>query len=199
VGAPSEELEGCRAAHAALLLTIDGLTDDVARRPSRLPDWTVGHVLTHIARNADSVVRRLEGAARGEVVDQYVGGFEGRAADIERGAARPAVELVDDVRATAAAVEAVCASLPDEAWDRVSRAVGGQEQTSRAVVFSRWREVEVHHADLGLGYGPDDWPDALVERWLPSLLAGAAQRADNQRLLAWLLGRGDAPALSRWG
>jgi maleylpyruvate isomerase len=26
----------------------------------------------------------------------------------------------------------------------------------------RWTEVEVHHADLGLGYGPGDWPPELL-------------------------------------
>ena len=38
-------------------------------------------------------------AARGEVRDQYPGGLDRRAADIEAGAARPAADLVRDVRA----------------------------------------------------------------------------------------------------
>ncbi|MET0910545.1 MAG: maleylpyruvate isomerase N-terminal domain-containing protein, partial [Ilumatobacteraceae bacterium] len=45
-----------------------------AELPSLLPGWTRGHVLTHIARNADSFVRLLEAAGRGEVVTQYAGG-----------------------------------------------------------------------------------------------------------------------------
>ena len=91
-------VEGCGAAQAALLEDIADLSDDTARRPSRLPDWTVGHVLTHIARNADSLVWRLEGAAKGELRDQYPGGLAQRSSDIEEGAGRPAVELVRDVR-----------------------------------------------------------------------------------------------------
>ena len=63
-GAPTDLIDGCLAAQATLLDALAGLADDAARRPSLLPDWTVGHVLTHIARNADSVVWRLEGAAR---------------------------------------------------------------------------------------------------------------------------------------
>lgn len=39
--------------------------------PSQLPGWTRGHLLTHLARNADSVVRRLPAASQGEAVDQY--------------------------------------------------------------------------------------------------------------------------------
>src|ERR1700735_2707093 len=114
-------VEGCAEAQAALLDDIDDLSDDVARRPSRLPGWTVGHVLTHIARNADSLVWRLEGAARGELRDQYVGALEQRTSDIETGAARPAPELVRDVRQSADAVARVMAGLSAAAWDAPSR------------------------------------------------------------------------------
>jgi maleylpyruvate isomerase len=45
-------LAGCVEAHLGLLASFDGLTDEVAAGPSLLPDWSVGHVLTHIARSA---------------------------------------------------------------------------------------------------------------------------------------------------
>jgi maleylpyruvate isomerase len=196
---PERDIEGCRRSQARLLQAIDGLTDEQARRPSLLPGWTVGHVLTHLARNADSVVRRLDGSARGVVVDQYPGGFEGRAAEIEAGAGRPADELVADVAATAAAVEAVCDAMPPDAWPHLSRSVGGELSPGQAVVFSRWREVEVHHTDLGLGYSPADWPKELAEAWLPRLLDGLVDRADPVVLLAWVIGRGPAPELDPWG
>ncbi|HEY5244074.1 MAG TPA: maleylpyruvate isomerase N-terminal domain-containing protein, partial [Acidimicrobiales bacterium] len=85
---PTKDIDGCRRSHLALLDRIGGLTDEQARSASQLPDWTVGHVLTHLARNGDSVVRRLEGAARGETVDQYPGGYAGRASEIAVGAGR---------------------------------------------------------------------------------------------------------------
>ena len=96
----------------------------------------MGHVLTHIARNADSVVWRLEGAARGELRDQYPGGLEQRAGDIEAGAGRPAAELVDDVRLSADAVERAMADLPLAAWDAPSRTSqgGGGGLARRGVV-----------------------------------------------------------------
>src|SRR4051794_11621167 len=47
-------LAGVTESHRRLFADIDGLTDAQARAASNLPDWTVGHVLTHIARNADS-------------------------------------------------------------------------------------------------------------------------------------------------
>ena len=51
-------------------------------QPSLLPGWTRAHVLGHLARNADALVRTLEGTRRGERVPMYAGEAE-RAADIE--------------------------------------------------------------------------------------------------------------------
>ena len=94
------DLAGMRSAQRVLLERLEGLDDTTARRPSRLPAWTVGHVLTHIARNGDSLAWRLEGSARGEVVDQYPGGAPARAEAIEAGAGRPAAELLADIAAS---------------------------------------------------------------------------------------------------
>jgi maleylpyruvate isomerase len=189
-------VEGCAAAQAALLDDIADLTDDVARQASRLPGWTVGHVLTHIARNADSLVWRLEGAETGELRDQYPGGLEQRSNDIEQGATRPAAELVRDVRQTAGAVERVMAGLSPAGWDAPSRTSKGVVENARDAVLSRWREVVVHHGDLGLG--PVPLPPALVEVWLPRELPRLAERSDPAELLSWVIGRGEPPVLSSW-
>jgi maleylpyruvate isomerase len=186
------------ASHLRLLGTVEGLTDDVARRPSRLPGWTVGHVLTHVARNADSMTRRMAGAARDEVVDQYAGGAEARAAEIEAGAGRPAAELVADVRESALAAERSAAELPDEAWDRMGRSLGGGLQPMRMVLVSRIREVELHHVDLGLGYEPADWPEPFARFELDRALGHMTERVDPAAFLAWLSGRGPAPELPPW-
>jgi maleylpyruvate isomerase len=194
----AEEQAALAASHRRLIEAIAGLTDDVARRDSRLPGWTVGHVLTHVARNADSLVRRMEGAARREVVDQYAGGAAGRAAEIEAGAGRPAAELVADVRDTAAAAERACAELPDDAWDRLGRSTGGAPQTMRRVLAGRIREVEMHHVDLGLGYEPADWPEAFARAEIDAGLWHMVEHADPRALLGWLSGRGPAPQLPPW-
>ena len=198
----AEAIVGCRAAHARLLAALDGLDDTTVARASRLPGWTIGHVVTHLARNADSHVRLIDGALAGEVTDQYEGGSEGRAADIDAGAARPASELLTDL---AAAIDRL-----EEAWGRTTHEVWmhGDGRTSRTGVqpvadlpFRRWREVEVHQADMGLDFGPDDWPTAYVDVELPRVLAGLPGRlsaADRRRLLAWVIGRGDPPVLPPW-
>jgi hypothetical protein len=69
--------------------------------------------------------------------------------------------------------------------------------TSRFVVFSRWREVAVHHGDLGV-FGPVPLPPALVAAWLPNEVERLAERTDPAQLLSWLLGRGPAPELDSW-
>ena len=193
---PAGLVDGCVAAHAALGASLEDLSDAAARGPSRLPGWSVGHVLTHIARNADSVVWRLEGAAQGELRDQYPGGLEQRKDDIEAGAGRPASELVRDVRKSSAAVERVMADLPAAAWDAPSRTSRGVVESSRDAVLSRWREVVVHHGDLDLG--PVPLPPALVDAWLPRELPRLAERSDPAELLAWIIGRGDPPELAPW-
>jgi maleylpyruvate isomerase len=195
-GPPTAWIEGCAAAQAVLLVSLHDLPDSAARGPSRLPGWSVGHLLTHLARNADSVVWRLEGAARGEQRDQYPGGLEQRARDIEAGAGRPAPELVLDVRQTSDAVERAMADLPAAAWNAPSRTSKGVVESSRDAVLSRWREVAVHHHDLGLG--PVPLPPALVEAWLPRELPRLAERTDPAQLLAWVIGRADPPVLSPW-
>jgi maleylpyruvate isomerase len=195
-GRPGDWIAGCLAAQEVLDDAVAGLDDATARRASLLPDWTVGHVLTHIARNADSVVWRLEGAAHGELRDQYTGGLDQRRSDIAAGAARPASELVADVAQSSGAVARTMAGLPDAAWDAPSRTSHGVVERSRDAVFSRWREVVVHHGDLGLATVP--FPPALVGAWLPRELPQLAERADPAELLAWVLGRGAAPALDAW-
>jgi len=77
--------------------------------------------------------------------------------------------------------------------------VGGELTPARAVVFSRWREVAVHHVDLGLGYEPHDWPEDLVRHWLPGAKERFLATADQRELLAWLVGRASPPMLAPWG
>ena len=196
--APSVDIEGCRRSFELLLDRIADLDDERARAPSLLPDWTVGHVLTHIARSTDSVVRRLEGATRREVVDQYPGGYAGRAADIAAGAGRAASELVDDVRRSADHLGTAFTAVPEEAWDRLTRDVTGTERPARELPLACWREVELHHVDLGLGYSPADWPERMVAALTAKELERLPKRTDPRLLLAWMVGRAPAPDLARW-
>jgi len=199
MGVPEREIAGTAAAHAKLHDAVAGLSDDDMRSDCRLPDWTVGHLLTHLARNADSVTRRLQGAQERRLVPQYVGGRLGRAGEIEAGAGRSAAEIVADLRAADRAVDEMFADTDPAVWERPVLKGGDVEVPAADLAFARWREVEVHLVDLGRGYSSSDWPDGLVQRWLPSLLDELAGRADGRTVMAWLLGRGDPPVLGPWG
>jgi maleylpyruvate isomerase len=193
----SEVVAGVRDSHARLLASLEPLDEATARQPSLLPGWSVGHILTHLARNADSHARMLRAAQVGSAVYQYDGGSAGRAAAIEAGAARPAAELVADVAASAADLETAYAEMTDEAWAGNGLNEDDAIWPCSLMPFHRWREVELHRADLGLGYTDADWPDGYVAREMAVSLAVLPERlsaADRGRVLGWLVGRGEQPA-----
>lgn len=176
---------------------MDSLDDATARAPSRLPDWSVGHVLTHIARNADGHTRRLEGALRGENVPRYPGGMQQRDDDIAAGAGRPAAELADDIRTSAAQLEEIWQRCTDAGWDFDPELLADDDFTISESPARRLREVEVHHVDLGLGHEPLQWPAEYVEWELTQMLQRLPSRLtapDARTFLACLLGRGDWPS-----
>jgi maleylpyruvate isomerase len=134
----------------------------------------------------------LTAAAHGEAVEQYAGGREERAGRIESGAGRSIQELLDDTLRSIADLESAWATMTPSAWDRhgLSR---GHPWPCRAMPYFRWREVEIHHVDMGTGYEPGRWPEEYVGRELPLLLATVPDRLENgaqrRRVLAWLIGR----------
>ena len=164
---PDTWIEGCVAAQARLAAVADRLSDEDVRRPSLLEGWTVGHVLSHLARNADSHTGMVRGARRGEMTPQYPGGPEERARSIEAGFGRPAAIIAEDVRASGRRLEESWASTDVETWASGLGLRRGGPTSLGDLVFFRWQEVEVHTADLGLADrgGPtwDDLDDGYVE------------------------------------
>lgn len=193
---PDRAVELCRSAHERLLATIDRISDADVVQPSLLPGWTVAHVLTHIARNADGHVLRLAGAMEGREVARYPGGQEQRQHDIEAGAGRRAALLKADVAESIEKLEAVWATSAKAGWPNATLLAGDRYATSESPL-RRLREVEVHHVDLALGYRADNWPDEYIEWELPWTLERLPGRIpsalDKKRLVAWLIGRADSP------
>src|SRR5688500_6572348 len=81
--------------------------------PSLLPGWTCGHVLTHIARNADSYVNLLTWARTGVETPMYPS-LERRAEEIVAGAGRSLAEQIADLTASAARFAAAVDAMPPE-------------------------------------------------------------------------------------
>jgi maleylpyruvate isomerase len=176
-GEISGQLARVGAATDRLLATAAVLSDAQAREPSLLPVWSRGHVLTHIARNADGLANLVRWAGTGRETPMYASAAS-RTADIEAGAGRPAAELTADVAGTAAAFAAEAASLPADAWAAQVRTLQGPAFPAYGVLERRLSEVEIHHVDLAAGYRPADWPADFVADALPRVADSFAGRQD---------------------
>ncbi|MGH4010996.1 MAG: maleylpyruvate isomerase family mycothiol-dependent enzyme [Pseudonocardiaceae bacterium] len=185
------------------------------RGPARLPGWTRGHVVTHVARNAEGLVRLLAWARTGIETPMYPS-IQARAADIEAGAGRPHAEQLDDLRSTAAAFAAAAEELSPKHWEATVHTRHGPVPAS-AVPWMRVREVWLHLVDLNVGVEldvlPEDIATALVRdvaSWMetrvparvelqipgsapvifgPGTTAPVAVSGPVQELAGWLTGR----------
>ncbi|CAM5564158.1 Maleylpyruvate isomerase family mycothiol-dependent enzyme OS=Streptomyces alboniger OX=132473 GN=CP975_08325 PE=4 SV=1 [Streptomyces alboniger] len=198
------DLASVRDATDRLLSAASKLNSDSTAEPSRLPGWTRGHVLAHLARNADALANVLAGRPMYESARQ-------RDDDIERDAPRPLAEQLDDVRESMARFEAR-AALPAD-WSRTVTLRNGVTDSASRVPFRRWVEVELHHVDLGIGYELEDLPAEFVRRETAFLTARFAGNPDvpptrvTDGTHAWSTGRegdpevtvsGPAPDLVGW-
>lgn len=215
------------SANRRLLDTVTQLPDEAVPRPSLLPGWSLGHVLSHVARNADALVNLCDWALTGVRKPMYVS-VEAREADIEAGAARPVAVQVEDIAAAEARLLERFEDLPAAAWAAEVAWPSGTIRTADQIVTARLNELEVHHVDLGLGYSFDDvpaesrdvlltyvtsrWPDDfdVVLRssdsdWSSPARPGGARiiTGGSAALLKWALGRGtlsgDVPTAPPWG
>ncbi|MFF1812513.1 maleylpyruvate isomerase family mycothiol-dependent enzyme [Streptomyces sp. NPDC058251] len=213
------DLASVRDATERLLTAAAKLDNASLAEPSRLPGWSRGHVLAHIARNADALVNVLEGRP------MYASG-EARDTDIERDAPRPLETQLTDLHASAARFQAVGAAPAD--WSRTVELRNGVTDSAAMVPFRRWTEVELHHVDLGIGYALEDLSAEFTQREIdfltarfrghPDVPAFLVEEDDGRRipsgrregepvivtgrqadLLGWLCGRRDGSGLSTDG
>lgn len=171
---PRAHLAMAAAAHAHLLERLDTLTDEVAAAPSLLPGWSRAELITHIARNADSHRRMCEGAMQGIVERQYAD-LDQRSAEIAAGMDRPAAELVADLARSIEWLHETWDAMTDEGWDGALGFMSG-EVPARLGPWRRTFEVEVHHADLDVGYTHEAWPESFVEEGVQMVVLGLPGR-----------------------
>jgi maleylpyruvate isomerase len=176
--APATLLDRIITATEYLLTTVENLGDDDMRDPSLLPGWTRGHVLTHLARNADGGTRLLSWARTGTPAAEYPS-LEARAAQIEAGAGRSAAELIADVRTSAERFAAEYSRMPATAWRNVVRWTTGHQHPAARIADARLCEVLVHHVDLRVGFTPDHWPADFVAHQLNAVTAAFAARENR--------------------
>ncbi|MEV4557408.1 maleylpyruvate isomerase family mycothiol-dependent enzyme [Kitasatospora sp. NPDC049285] len=156
--------EGLRATVEStdlLLHTVAELKPEALFEPSALPGWTRGHVLTHLARNADSLVNLLTGARTGRDIPQY-DPPESRDADIEAGAGRPLEEQLADLKESQRRFLDAGALLAPEHWQARITHRTGYVFPAWEIPYKRLMELEYHHVDLNAGYTPAHWPESFA-------------------------------------
>jgi maleylpyruvate isomerase len=194
----SAAVDAMTASTHTLMRSIRDLTDEQAREPSLLPDWSRGHVLTHLARNADALGNLVTWASTGVETPMYAS-REKRAADIEAGARRSAADLVRDVTESDARLLAAMHDLPDAAWEtEVTWGKDGRRSTAALIPKLRRVEVEVHHVDLDLDYTLAHLPPDFVVSMLSRTAKDLSERDDlpgfvlvgNDNEGRWVVGEG---------
>ena len=166
------------------------MSDSDLRAPSLLPGWTRAHVLAHLARGADAMRNLLAGARSGQVRPAYASA-EARQADIDQGAAMTAKDLAADLADSAMALRTVARQLPDEAWQVQLRILDSAPFPAAQILTRRLVELELHHCDLGAGYGPADWPAVFAAMELAEPMR--SQRQDRLGYAPSAATTGDRP------
>jgi maleylpyruvate isomerase len=199
------DLDETLLATTRYLQALTVLDDESVRRPSVLPGWSRAHVVAHVSRNADAFHRVLTRAAAGEPAAMYASS-EQRDHDIEDTVRTNDLQaLLADAHRSADRLEEAwraCDAGPDATYSRTPDADASMPLTR--VGPARQAEVEIHHADLDLGYSPADWPADFSVRMVklrqdelaalpdggPSMVLSAT---DVEGL--WKLGRGPGPEI----
>lgn len=155
---PDRELSWVADGQALFEQTVMELDD--LRGPSRLPGWTRGHVVTHLARNADGLSRLLTWARTGIETPMYPS-VQARDADIQAGAGRPQPEQLDDLRHTGALFAAAAQELSAKHWEATVGTRNGPLPAS-SVPWARVRELWLHVVDLDAGVEIDRLPEDIA-------------------------------------
>ncbi|MFE5603169.1 maleylpyruvate isomerase family mycothiol-dependent enzyme [Streptomyces coelicoflavus] len=195
-----------RSGTELLLDAVVGLDEDALSAPSVLPDWTRGHLVAHIAANADALGNLVHWAATGEERPMYASAEE-RAAGIAKGTTLSAGELrswlTDSARKLAAGLD----GLSEEQWGREVVTAQGRTVPATELPWMRAREVCVHAVDLGTGVVTfADLPKGFLTALVAEIRAkrGLAELPDGPlpEVAAWLAARphslADAPELGPW-
>lgn len=212
------ELADVAGAHRRFEQLIEMLTPEDMAGPSKLPDWTVGHVVAHLICNARALTRVITAVAAGQPATLY-DSLEHRAAGIDTVRAWAPADLRIELAATNKSFESAWTQAdPQLLVNGTASAFPGSDSFSvSTVLHRRLREVEVHSADCGTRrYTYESWSDRFVdfeltEQWpdvatraqqpihlvdetgVHHTTEGAVQMparfATRRTILAWLLGR----------
>ncbi|MEP9364965.1 maleylpyruvate isomerase family mycothiol-dependent enzyme [Nocardioides sp. CN2-186] len=145
-----------------LVRSVDALDSAEYAEPSGLPGWTRGHVVAHLALNAEGLARALRGVVDGSPASMY-DSQEARDGDIAELAADQPAALRARLLGGGTDLFDALDAIPGDRWaTTIERTPGGRVFAAADVVSMRLREVEIHHADLACGYTHRSWPTDFV-------------------------------------
>lgn len=175
-------LSEIRTAAAALREKTAALTDNDVRGATDLPGWSRGHVLAHVCGISNAMARQAEYARRGETVELYDGGYEGRTKAIELAAGHDAQTHRTDLDSALDRALAAFEALDEAGWRATITYRGGVVYDG---ALALWRELVIHLSDLGVGRGPETWSRPFCEHLFQFL---QARVPENLRLKLQPLG-----------
>lgn len=159
------------------------LSNEEVAADSLLPDWSRGHVLTHLANNARGLSNLIEWALTGVQKDMYVS-VDQRGLDIESGAKRDGSAIIADFLEQSKIFADNLDRLIEGPLLAQEIVLGnGSRVHPHEIVTLRERECLVHLVDLGLDYKSTDWTFDFCIKTLKSITAGKRKEAVKFRLL----------------
>lgn len=130
--------------------------------PSALPGWTNGHLVAHVAANADAIGNLVHWAATGMQTPMYASPAA-RAEGIALGESLSAAELLNWLHKSAEELDAAMAGLTDQQWQHPVVTAQGRTVPVSETPWMRAREVMVHAADLSGRTGFADLPTEFLQ------------------------------------
>ncbi|MBM7775335.1 maleylpyruvate isomerase [Actinokineospora baliensis] len=170
-----------REAWVVLHRVVADLPDQAYREPSGLPGWSRGHVVSHLARNADALVNLLTWARTGVEHPAYTSRAD-RDADIADGAARLPQVIREDLYAACDRFHIAVARMGEADWTATVLHPSGRSLPAAEVpelaLFEAWN----HMVDLDSGVDYADIPAAHLDRLLDLAVRPYRARTDGEPL-----------------
>ncbi len=152
-----------------------GLDDARLREPSRLAGWSRGHVLAHLARNADALVNLLAWARTGVESRMYASPDE-REEGINAGAGRDPAGQLADLTVSGSRFLRAAHAVPEARRSFTVLSAQGRQIPAHEVPWLRVREVWLHLVDLDVGYDVGAVPDPIAWALATDVAAWMTQR-----------------------
>jgi len=192
---PECTLPWMRQGTERFLDAVDVMADDSLEEPSRLPDWSCGHVVGHVARNAEALVRLATWARTGVELPMYES-REQRNAEIESTATMAPASLRRLLVDTASELDSALEALDTVSWKTTVRSALGRTIPAAEIPWMRIREVWLHAIDIGANVDFSEFPAGVVDLLLDDTVGSLSASkgcpslvlAPDDRTRTWELG-----------